>query len=613
MRHFKNFKQLLSFALFFSVFLGTQAQGTFICNEKFSSKIPQGWSISPAYSAISPSWRTDTNVVASAKYALHTGIPFNAGDTAELVTPFYDCSNYNFVILKFSHICKVLPSDICEIQYQEQGLGANYKWKNLPKDAYMGNCALYKTDLNFSHNSYKDWSPNDTFAKPNSSWFQMETFDITNYASLSKVRFRFIIRKGNYLGSFIAAGWYVDDFQLIGSKFAIKPPVVEFLSAPQDTIFYNGPFYIKAKVATRTLAHIVHPYLNYTATFNGISQKDSIRMTAEEGDSIWTATIPQHVYGTDISFFIFGRDSAANSARATGRCFLKHGSSGTSVRDSSIYGTNMTSPYNSASPLNTGGYGYNWSKVLFMANMVNAQNNGGEISGIAFYTSSSPAGYTRINNRIYLKATNLTTLTTSGVNTLDPAKEGATLVFDGTFVSTKGWTTIMFDRTFHLNPGENLIFYRLDTGGNTCQTTLQYYSNNTVSYTGQEYYYTALSCSTTSGSHSSASHVPTTKFYFGQNNNFDSCSIALTSINNPGTGTTAGKQPVKITLQNKGEKNLTSAKVNWMVNGVLQNPLTYTGNLPCDFYDTLTLGTYTQKLNGYDTITVWVSSPNNVP
>ena len=229
-------KHLLSCILVLCTLEYAQAQATYICDEHFSSKAPQGWSIQPAFSATTPSWKTDTDVVVSAKYAMHGHIPFTTGDTIELVTPFFDCSNYAYVLLRFKHICKVLPSDICEIQYQEQGLGTNYKWKAIPWDAYKGGCALYRTDLNFSHASYSDWKMNDTFAKPNSGWFKEESFDLSNYASFSKVRFRFIIRKGGYFGSYIASGWYVDDFQLLGSQYEIKPPVVEFLTGPHDII-----------------------------------------------------------------------------------------------------------------------------------------------------------------------------------------------------------------------------------------------------------------------------------------------------------------------------------------------------------------------------------------
>ena len=414
-------KHLLSCILVLCTLEYAQAQATYICDEHFSSKAPQGWSIQPAFSATTPSWKTDTDVVVSAKYAMHGHIPFTTGDTIELVTPFFDCSNYAYVLLRFKHICKVLPSDICEIQYQEQGLGTNYKWKAIPWDAYKGGCALYRTDLNFSHASYSDWKMNDTFAKPNSGWFKEESFDLSNYASFSKVRFRFIIRKGGYFGSYIASGWYVDDFQLLGSQYEIKPPVVEFLTGPHDIIYSTGPYRVEAKVATRTALKIVPPVLECSFTYNGKTTKSKLPMSRIDGDSIWTATIPQQVYGTFVSYSINGKDSAGNTTMAY---------------------------------------------ASFLTKM------GGDIK--------------------------------------------------------------------------------------------------------------------------------------------DSNSVAMFSIDEPSKSATPGKNWVRISLRNRGFKNLTSATVNWKVNNVLQAPKTYKGNLPCDFTDTLTLGSYTQRSGTFDTITIWVSMPNNI-
>ena len=327
MRPITFFKYFLFIIIFFCVIANVKAQATYLCNESFSSITPQGWSIQPTYSATAPSWKTDTGIVVSAKYAMHGYIPVSTGDTAELVTPFFDCSNYPHVLLRFSHICKVLPSDICEIQYQEQGLGTNYKWKAIPWDAYQGNCTLYKTDLNFSHASYSDWKVNDTFAKPNSGWFKEETFDLSDYASYSKVRFRFIIRKGAYFGSFIASGWYVDDFQVFASQNIM--PIVEFITNPNDTVYSTGPFKIKAKVASRTISKIIQPYLSYSVTYKGNTQKDSIKMTAVTGDSIWEADIPQQHYESEVNYSIFAHDSFGNSAIANAKfyiCYLSHDS-----------------------------------------------------------------------------------------------------------------------------------------------------------------------------------------------------------------------------------------------------------------------------------------------
>ena len=67
-------------------------------------------------------------------------------------------------------------------------------------------------------------------------------------------------------------------------------------------------------------------------------------------------------------------------------------------------------------------------------------------------------------------------------------------------------------------------------------------------------------------------------------------------IDNPtSSGTLANQlQPVLVTFKNKGFANLTSAVLGWSLNGVLQDTIHWTGNLPDDFNDTVTLGYYTQ-------------------
>ncbi|MBO7464630.1 MAG: hypothetical protein J6T56_02125, partial [Bacteroidales bacterium] len=400
--------------------LAAHAQGTYVCNEKFGKNTPQGWSIQPAYSALAPSWKTENSLVVSASYAAHGYVPYAAGDTAELVTPYFDCQQYEYVILKFSHICKVLPSDLCQVMYQEKGLGANYKWKPIPYDAYQGKFTGYKANLAFDHSSYSDWKANDTFAQPGDSWWKEEIFDLSNYAGYSEVRFKFIIRKGSYLGSFIAAGWYVDDVQLLCAAHAIQPPVVAFTSNLADTVYTTGPFVVNAKVATRTNGPILHPYLHTVTTYNNKNKHDSIRMKATAGDSLWTATIPQQYFGTSIQYYIIGRDTFGNSAKANAGLYVKY-----------------------------------------------------------------PGGY-------------------------------------------------------------------------------------------------------------------------------DSNSVAMHSIDKPGPVSIPNPQTVRVTFKNKGINDLKSAELHWSLNGVYQGSKKYTGNLPCDFNDTMVMGSYMHRVSTYDTVKVWIKMPNNV-
>ena len=153
------------------------------------------------------------------------------------------------------------------------------KWKPIPYDAYEGGAVSYKANRSFDHSSYSDWLPADTFAAATNSWWKEEVFDLSDYASYSIVRFKFVIKKGTCWTSFIADGWYIDDFQVMGSNFLLKMPVVSISTIFGDTVFNTGPYVIRAKVATRSEAPIVHPYLHYTAIRDSVKVTDSISMT----------------------------------------------------------------------------------------------------------------------------------------------------------------------------------------------------------------------------------------------------------------------------------------------------------------------------------------------
>ena len=299
------------------LFMTAQAQITSLANESFKKSLPQGWSVYPAPTPTAPTWASDTHVAASGKYAMHGYVPYNAGDTVELVTPFYDCSNYKHVQLRFKHICKVLGSDLCQIFYREDNLSS--QWRPIPADAYKGECKAYKANLAFDHSSYGEWQDKDTFAVPSAYWYREEVFDMSDYASYSTVAFKFVIKKGSYFGSFIADGWYLDDFEVTASHFELKLPKVEITSIFSDTVFITGPYVINAKVATRSDVPIVRPWLHYVLQNNSITLSDSILMKdVDGGDSLWTATIPQQVFGTTVIYFIDGKDSAGNYASDKG-------------------------------------------------------------------------------------------------------------------------------------------------------------------------------------------------------------------------------------------------------------------------------------------------------
>lgn len=88
----------------------------------------------------------------------------------------------------------------------------------------------------------------------------------------------------------------------------------------------------------------------------------------------------------------------------------------------------------------------------------------------------------------------------------------------------------------------------------------------------------------------------------------------LESFDNPISPFAMGTHPVRVTLRNLGMNTLTSATIQWEVNGVLQTPYAWTGSLiSLDFQDNITLGNYNFSSAGPYTIKAWVENPNGLP
>lgn len=84
------------------------------------------------------------------------------------------------------------------------------------------------------------------------------------------------------------------------------------------------------------------------------------------------------------------------------------------------------------------------------------------------------------------------------------------------------------------------------------------------------------------------------------------------------TGTfCSGSQSVNAVIKNFGNDTITSASVNWSVNGTLQTPVTFSGVLDTcvssNAIDTVTLGTFNFVAGQFYQIKTWTSQPNGVP
>ena len=262
-------------------------------------------------------WQLTTDYASSGTKSMRGDVPFHMGDSIVLTSPIYDFTNYGYVKLRFSHICKISSSDIAKIQYRVDAVGQIGAWKDIPFSSYKGNSSNYSL-ISFNTESYTEWQPADSLAIPDSLWWKEETFDLTNQISFEKAQIRFVLKKTANTATQIYYGWMIDSIELYASSYGTQPPYCVWESSFFDTIHYTGPYLIKAKVLTQTNASIIPPYLRYTASHPDSGMViDSIQMVAYSGDSLWEAMIPQFVYGTTITYSITGMDGYGNSNTIT--------------------------------------------------------------------------------------------------------------------------------------------------------------------------------------------------------------------------------------------------------------------------------------------------------
>jgi len=310
----KNKKILVLFGLL-SLFMWTHSQNRVTFTENFDGNT-HSFSMQPT-----TAWASEDVLSVDGK-SCWGFIPDNKGDSAVLISPIYNLESYEYVYLRFTHICKILESDIATIEYKEDYVGG--KWTKIPIASYRGSSILYRKKQVFNDNAYEIWQSNQIAAEPDNSWWKTESFDISQEVSFSKVQFRFKIVKGSRIGSQFAWGWLIDNFEVIASSHEINPPVVELVEPLiRGNIFGTGPFQIIAKAAPRTLVPLQTPILRmkYKAA-DGTETKDSTLMTLIEGDTIWMGVIPQQEIGTHVDYFVYATDTVGNNAMVNSSYFI---------------------------------------------------------------------------------------------------------------------------------------------------------------------------------------------------------------------------------------------------------------------------------------------------
>ena len=557
-------------------------------------------------------WQTNTNYYVSGSNSYRGKVPNLIGDSIVLETPVYDFTTFDYVTMRFNHICKVSPSDTARIEYRVKMGTFMGNWLSIPLYAYRGAANSYLPASNFDAASYTAWQANNNIAYPTSSWWREEIFDLSEDISFTEVQFRFIIKRGNVTGTQVAYGWLIDDFEIVASNNPAESPAVQLLPFyPQDTVYSVGTYSINAKVATRTISPIENPYLKYTATRNGVLvESDSILMTNVAGDSIWTATLKQFVFGTNVSYSIQGMDGFGNHSTVNSSYYIKKPEGGETISEV-IIGTGTTAGY--YFPY-TYTWDRGWTRSVYFAYEIEPQSRGGVIKSVYYYNTAS--GSSDVDSlSMYFKATNDSII----VNPVyvDPISDGAVLVWGEatSSISGAGWKKFELLQPFYLPSGMNLLIYWNNKDGSYDQSAIATWRYTTgpanvsiTSFADEEDFPTTSNL----GRSSIRANVKIEMQAIPDVNH----TAAMYSIDIPEPVMTApGHQaPIDVTIQNKGTMNLSSAVISYSINGA--TPISYnwtaTTPLPWDHIAKATIGTYTPKMNGYDTLKIWISMPNGV-
>ncbi|MFZ4400718.1 MAG: T9SS type A sorting domain-containing protein [Bacteroidales bacterium] len=592
----------LLITVFFAMYLPAQTIVTF--HENF--ELPTlGDSIQNSTDPVGGTpWSITTNLKNSGLRADSNKVQI--GSTVYLTTNSFSTLGYSIVSLQFAQICKLYFSDGGQVEISTDGGSV---WTSLGPSQYLGAGNLITSGgaSKFSESSYPtDWLSGDTVTKPTNSWWKIETFNLSTLAANQanvKIRFRFM-GSGNPLGAG-RYGWLLDDIKVFASNNELVPPRITFKTPIlKDTVYVTGPFTVNAWVKDNTALNGV--YINYS--IDGGTFVSTLMNFVSGSDSLYKFDFPSMPYNSTICYSIEAYDIYNNvSYLPTSNCqqvLIKKGVGSAQIGNGTLSGFNSPIYINSATT--TSLYSY-YAAIITKSEI----QTGGTIESIAF-NKSDANGYNLSNAtmRIYLKSTS-DVITPLNYVDYTNAKATATKVYEST---TQNLNTAAGWQTFLCNTGnlltyagtENLmVFVEFYHPGNATGAVNWLYE--TVTGKASSFYGTAVvpSSSNTTGQRA---HIKI---------NFESSVFALDSkvsefVNPINTVIANTTVPISVKIKNLGNSLLTSAVVNWSVDGIIQNSSIWNGNLNQDYISsTVNLGNFSFPL-GPHTIKAWTELPNNI-
>lgn len=593
-------------------FMTVKAQTTLV-NEGFEV-IPHTFTSSETAGV--PHWDTTTAYKFAGLASIRgkvTTANFTTLSSAKFVT-----TGYTRVYLRFKHICRLPNSDKGSLFYRVGG--GNWTAINSTPATYLTPIPTgetgYTTAGGFKASSYTDWTLTaaDSAALPSNTWWKSELFDLSSLISnqdTAQIQFRIAHSTGTTGLAYY--GWLLDNIEIIGSNNEIAPPaIVQQPVIFHDTIVGTGPWTINALITDEST--IASANLVYSTLRLGVPAGPfTVPMTLGTGN-VYSADVPSMSYLTKVTYYINASDQYGNTdSTATKWFYNKRPPALLTVASDTISSGNMPNPYYQY---------YTQAKVQFIVKASELAALGlpaGNLNSIAFYVNAvSPAtsnGSLFKNFSIKIANTPLSATTSAF------ATPSFTTVYSAPDLvgnHTTGWNTFNFSNAFVWDGTSNIIVetcfnnYNGSTGDYSSNATIRQsvmtYPASTSAYTDTDV--PDICSDAGSLSISASNNRPAVQFGYIQVD--VALDAGISAIVEPaGTLIASSISDVKVRIKSGGTTDLTSATVNWILDGVPQTSFPWTGLLTQDQVSAnLTLATGINFTPGIHVIKVWTSAPN---
>jgi hypothetical protein len=524
------------------------------------------------------------------------------GDSIVSTTFSFSTTGNSFVMLHFDHICKI---EFFDEAYIEVSNNNGTTWTRLTGAQYQGISQFATQGNKFTAAAYAiDWAAG-SIAVPSNAWWKSEVFDISLLVgNAPNVLIRFILKDalmGNTMPDNYA--WFIDNIRVIGAFSELNPPILTMLPPiVQDTVYSTGPYMVRAHITDQSLVDTA-----YVVYWVNVGAPDTIGMTRLLADT-FRADIPFFGFGKNIHYYVVAIDGSAAhnvSTSQTYSFYCKFSTGGTFTLGT---GTSFNTGTGYPTPYGNYYYGSKEQYLIRASEMTALGMPGGPISSIAFNVSNVNAcpgltGY-------YIKMAHTPNTALSSFIT-----SGLTTVYNTTsYQPVNGWNTHTFQTPFVWNGVDNVLI-------EVCFNNSSYPSNGNASVL-----YSSTPFSATLNFHTDNTTVcsaPGTPTSYQSRPNMIIEILGVTSLTLDAgvgqmvypTGGVIANTPfdVKVKVKNYGTDTLSSATVNWRLNGVLQTPYSWTGSLLKDSLSTdVTLGNITLPM-GVHSIVAWTDNPNGQP